>query len=105
MEPQPRELIESELDAMYNIVKHLIARKTVKSFGFTEVTVDDGDSYSICDIEYNGNTDFVVLVEEGNAETGLYLRSRLVEDLEITLPLPHLLRMSNKPNEVSDDLC
>lgn len=105
MEPPPRELIESELDAMYNIVKHLIARKTVKSFGFAEVSVEDGDSYSISDIEYNGNTYFVVLVEEGSAETGLFLRSGLLEDLEIILPLPHLLRMSNKPSEVSDDLC
>jgi hypothetical protein len=105
VEPPPRELIESELDAMYNIVKHLISRKTVKSFGFTEVSVEDGDSYSISDIEYNGNTYFVVLVEESNEESGIFIRSGLVFDLEIILPLPHMIRMSNKPSEVSDDLC
>ena len=105
MEPPPRDLIESELDAMYNIVKHLITRKTVKSFGFTEVNVDDGESYSISDIQYNDNTYFVVLVEEDNKESGVYIRSGLVPDLEIILPLPHMLGMTNKPSEVSDDLC
>ncbi len=105
MEPPPRELIESELDAMYNIVKHLISRKTIKTFGFTEVSVENGDSYSISDIQYNNNTYFVVLVEESDKETGVYIRSSLVHDLEIILPLPHVFRMSNKPSEVSDDLC
>ena len=105
MEPPPRELIESELDAMYNIVKHLLTRKSVKSFGFTEVDVDDGESYSISDIQYKDNTYFVLLVEEGNKESGVYIRSGLIQDLEIILPLPHMIRMSNKPSEVSDDLC
>ena len=105
MEPPPRELIASELDAMYAIVKHLIGRNSIKTFGFTEVDVENGDSYSISDIEYNNNTYFLVLVEEGNKETGIYIRSSLVADLEIILPLPHVFRMSNKHSEVSDDLC
>ena len=105
MEPPPRELIASELDAMYAIVKHLIGRNSIKTFGFTEVDVENGDSYSISDIEYNNNTYFVLLVEEGNKESGVYIRSGLIQDLEIILPLPYMIRMSNKPSEVSDDLC
>ena len=87
MEPPPRELIESELDAMYNIVKHLLTRKSVKSFGFTEVSLDDGDNYSISDIQYKGNTYFVLLVEEGNKESGVYIRSGLIQDLEIIMQI------------------
>jgi len=105
VEAPSRTLIASELDAMYEIVKLLLSQRTVKTFGFTEVEDYDGGRYSIADMEYNSNRYFMVLVEEGQEESGIFIRSALVPDLEIILPLPQMIRMSNKEAEVFDDMC
>ena len=105
MEAPPRKLIAAELDAMYEIVKLLLTQKVVKTFGFTEVEDYDGGRYSIADMEYNSNKYFKVLIEEDQEESGIFIRSALVPDLEIILPLPQMIRMSNKEAEVFDDMC
>lgn len=105
VEVPSRTLIAAELDAMYEIVKLLLTQKVVKTFGFTEVEESDGSSYSIADMEYNSKTYFMVLVEDGQEESGIFIRSALVPDLEIILPLPQMIRMSNKEAEVFDDMC
>ena len=105
MEAPPRKLIAAELDAMYEIVKLLLTQKVVKTFGFTEVEDYDGGRYSIADMEYNSNKYFMELIEEDQEESGIFIRSALVPDLEIILPLPQMIRMSNKEAEVFDDMC
>ena len=72
MEVPSRTLIAAELDAMYEIVKLLLTKKVVKTFGFTQVEENDGSSYSIADMEYNSNRYFMVLVEEGQEESGIF---------------------------------
>ena len=98
MEGPTRELIASELDAMHNIVTNLIENKNgfreIKSFGFTEVEVLDGEIFSICDLEYKGKSYFLVLLES-EEESGVFIRSGIVDNLEIILPLPLIIRMNN----------
>lgn len=105
MEVPPRKLIAAELDAMYEIVKLLLTQKVVKTFGFTEVEDYDGGRYSIADMEYNSNKYFMVLIEEDQEESGIFIRSALVPDLEIILPLPQMIRMCNKEDEAFDEMC
>ena len=57
-------------------------------------TTEDGVSFSIADMSYNDNTYYMVLVEEGNQETGIFIRSSLVPELEIILPLPQIIRVN-----------
>ncbi len=94
MEVPSRQLIASELKAMYEIVDHLLHQQVVKTFGFTEVETNEGDGFSIADMEYKGNTYYMVLVEEGNQESGVFIKSALVSELEIILPLPTIIRMN-----------
>ena len=95
MEVPSRQLISSELKAMHEIVDNLLNQKVVKTFGFTEVETEEGVSFSIADMSYNDNTYYMVLVEEGNEETGIFIRSSLVPELEIILPLPSVIRMND----------
>ncbi len=94
MEVPSRELISSELDAMHEIVKLLLNQGRVKTFGFTSVEAEDGNTFSIADMSYNDKTYYMVLVEEGNEETGIFIRSSLVPELEIILPLPQIIRVN-----------
>lgn len=96
MEVPSRQLIASELKAMYEIVDHLLHQRAVKTFGFTDVATDDGSSFSIADMSYNDNTYYMVLVEEGEQETGVFIRSSLVPELEIILPLPSIIRVNEQ---------
>jgi len=105
VEVPSRSLIESELNAMYEIVKHLLNQKVVKTYGFTEVKSGSGDSYSIADMSYNDKTYYMVLVEEGEQESGIFIRSSLVPELEIILPLPQMIRMTSNEAELHDDMC
>ena len=95
MEVPSRQLISSELKAMYEIVDNLLNQKVVKTFGFTEVETEGGVSFSIADMSYNDNTYYMVLVEEGNEETGVFIRSSLVPELEIIMPLPTVIRVND----------
>ena len=95
MEVPSRQLIASELKAMYEIVDHLLNQRVVKTFGFTDVQADGEDSFSIADMSYNDNTYYMVLVEEGNQETGVFIKSALVPELEIILPLPTVIRVND----------
>ena len=45
-------------------------------------------------MSYNDKTYYMVLVEEGNQETGIFIRSSLVPELEIILPLPQIIRVN-----------
>ncbi len=101
MEVPSRQLISSELKAMYEIVDNLLNQKVVKTFGFTEVETEGGVSFSIADMSYNDNTYYMVLVEEGDQETGVFIRSSLVAELEILLPLPSVIRVND---HLYDDL-
>ena len=47
MEVPSRQLISSELKAMYEIVDNLLNQRVVKTFGFTDVDTEDGASFSI----------------------------------------------------------
>jgi len=105
VEVPSRTLIASELDAMYEIVKHLLSQRVVKTFGFTEVESSSGDKYSIADMSYNNKTYYMVLVEEGEQESGIFIRSSLVPELEIILPLPQMIRMTSNEAELHDDMC
>ena len=96
MEVPSRQLIASELKAMYEIVDHLLHQQVVKTFGFTDVETNEGDGFSIADMEYKGNTYYMVLVEEGEQETGVFIRSSLVPELEIILPLPSIIRVNEQ---------
>ncbi len=101
MEVPSRQLISSELKAMYEIVDNLLNQRIVKTFGFTDVETEDGVSFSIADMSYNDNTYYMVLVEEGDQETGVFIRSSLVAELEILLPLPSVIRVND---HLYDDL-
>ena len=105
MEVSVRSLIASELDAMHELAKLLLSHKSVKTLGFTDVQSDNGEKFSIHDMVYNDNTYFMVLYEEGQEESGVFIRSALIEDLEIMLPLPAYIRMTNKEEAMYDDLC
>ena len=105
VEVPSRTLIASELDAMYEIVKHLLNQQTIKTYGFTEVKSSSGDSYSIADMSYKDTTYYMLLVEEGNQESGIFIRSSLVPDLEIILPLPQVISMNTNEAELYDDMC
>jgi hypothetical protein len=54
---------------------------------------------------YKDNTYFMVLYEEGQEESGIFIRSSLIDDLEITLPLPAYIRITNKEEAMYDDRC
>lgn len=95
MEVPSRQLISSEMKAMYEIVDNLLNKKIVKTFGFTEVESNDGSKFSIADMTYKDNTYYMVLVEEGEEETGIFIRSALVPELEIILPLPSVIRVND----------
>jgi hypothetical protein len=47
-------------------------------------------------MSYNDNTYYMVLVEEGEQETGVFIRSSLVSELEIILPLPSIIRVNEQ---------
>jgi len=95
VEVPSRQLISSELKAMHEIVDNLLNQKIVKTFGFTDVNTEEGVSFSIADMFYNDNTYYMVLVEEGEQETGVFIRSALVPELEIILPLPTVIRVND----------
>jgi len=104
VEVPTRQIISSELKAMYEIVDNLLNQRVVKTFGFTEVEREDGVSFSIADMTYNDKTYYMVLVEEGNEETGVFIRSALVPELEIIMPLPTVIRVNDWPLADRDSL-
>jgi len=105
VEVPSRSLITSELDVMHELAKLLLRHKSIKTLGFTDVQSDNGEKFSIHDMIYKDNTYFMVLYEEGQEETGIFIRSSLIDDLEITLPLPAYFRITNKEEAMYDDRC
>ena len=105
MEVQPKELIAAELDTMHKLAREILDQKIVKVFGFTKVKTDGEDSFYITDMSYEDRTYYMVLLEENGEESGVYIRSSLVDGLEIVLPLPQYIRMTNKEVPLFDDLC
>ena len=105
MEVPSRTLITSELDAMHELAKLLLSRRSIKTLGFTEVQSNNGEKFSIHDMMYKDNTYFMVLYEEGQEESGIFIRSSLIDDLEIMLPLPAYIRITNKEEAMYDDQC
>ena len=105
MEVPARELISAELGTMHRLADELLNQKRVKIFGFTEVENQNNEIYSIADLEYENKIYYMVLIEEDKDESGVSIRSALVNDLEIMLPFPQMIRMTNKEEAVYDDLC
>ena len=108
MEVPPRELISAELGTMHRLANELLNHKKVKIFDFIEVQGQNPanhEIYSIADLEYEDKHYHMILIEEGQEESGVSIRSTLVSDLEIMLPFPQTIRMTNKEEPVYDDLC
>ena len=105
MEVPARELISTELSTMHRLANELLTQKKVKIFAFTEVENQNNEIYSIADLEYENKIYYMVLIEEGKDEAGVSIRSSLVNDLEIMLPFPQMIRMTNKEEAMYDDLC
>ena len=105
MEVPARELNSAELGTMHRLANELLNQKKIKIFGFTEVENQDNEIYSIADLEYENKTYYMVLIEEGKDESGVSIRSSLVNDLEIMLPFPQMIRMTNKEEAMYDDMC
>ena len=108
MEVPARELISAELETMHRLANELLSQKKVKIFDFIEIQGQDPSSqdiYSIADLEYEDKNYHMILIEEDQEESGVSIRSTLVTDLEIMLPFPQTIRMTNKEEAVFDDLC
>ena len=108
MEVPARELINTELETMHRLANELLSQNKVKVFGFVEMNAhqnQDDEIYSITDLDYEGKIYHMILIEEGQEESGVSIRSTLVNDLEIMLPLPLTIRMTNKEEPIYDDLC
>jgi hypothetical protein len=105
MEVPARELISAELETMHRLANELLSQNKVKVFGFVEIQNQDDEIYSITDLDYEGKIYHMILIEEGQEESGVSIRSTLVNDLEIMLPLPMTIRMTNKEEAIYDDLC
>ena len=105
MEVPARELISAELETMHRLANELLSQNKVKVFGFVEIQNQDDEIYSITDLDYEGKIYHMILIEEGQEESGVSIRSKLVNELEIMLPLPMTIRMTNKEEAIYDDLC
>jgi hypothetical protein len=105
MEVPVRELICAELSTMHRLASELLSQNKVKVFGFVEIQNQEDEIYSITDLDYEGKIYHMILIEEGQEESGVSIRSTLVNDLEIMLPLPLTIRMTNKEEVIYDDLC